>query len=90
VVEQVCIDAGLKRIFHDIDGWINIPADDPAHMSLILESGGYIGYDNKSFISSTGEWVDKDEVERYLAEEEQTDSQLDSSTADGLTAEDSK
>jgi hypothetical protein len=87
VVEQVCIDAGLKRIFHDIDGWINIPADEPAHASLVIESGGYIGYDNKSFTSSTGEWVAKDEVERYLAEEEQTDSQLDSGTADGPTAE---
>jgi hypothetical protein len=60
VVEQVCIDAGLKRIFHDIDGWINIPADDPAHASLILEYGGYIGYENKTVLFPDGGWTDRE------------------------------
>jgi hypothetical protein len=37
VVEQACVDAGLERIFSDIDEWISVPADDLAHASLITE-----------------------------------------------------
>jgi hypothetical protein len=88
VVEQVCIDAGLKRIFHDIDGWTSVPADDPAHASLITEPDGFIGYENKTVILPAGEWIDRESVEDCHPEEQQTGPQAESASAEPPAAED--
>jgi hypothetical protein len=52
LVEEACVNAGLGRVFHDIEQWTEVKSDDPVHLKTLVVTAEDVEYEELENLSA--------------------------------------